>query len=38
MEGGTLDESVGNASEEASHYFEEKHLAYTASHILTVRL
>lgn len=34
MQGGTLDESVGNQSEEAQHFFEEKHLAYTAGEIL----
>jgi len=31
LEGGTLDESVGKQSEEATHFFEERHLAYTAS-------
>lgn len=34
MQGGTLDESVGNQSEEAQHFFEEKHLAYTTGEIL----
>ena len=29
-----MDESVGSASDEARHFFEEKHLAYSACEIL----
>lgn len=34
LEGGTLDESIGNASQEASKIFNEKHLAYIAGEML----